>query len=349
MLEGQVAVLSSGGLAPDRSADLLEAIFQSRLYRAELDTFLLQPMKRIPPILEKGVVPREVIERYPLLERLLESGDRRLVEKDEDGVVRFSSVLVNGRDVIAVLDGMSSEPGLAEHVDRDRSGILDDYESIFDHRSFTGRSGGMYGYEGIGCTYWHMVAKLLVAAGECALEAEDHDDPEVLARLRSLYIRIRDGLGFRMDAARFGALPIDAYSHSDGRGHAKQPGMTGQVKEELITRRMELGVLFEPEGIRFSPTLLPESEWTTEPTAWPMPGFDGEDAEEIMIPARGIGFQCLGVPVVLRRAEGDARIEIHRADGEVTTIEGNRLDRESTGRLIRRDRSISRLEVRVGS
>ena len=52
----------------------------------------------------------------------------------------------------------------------------------------------------------------------------DAVDQAVVDRLRSSYRRVRDGLGFRMDAERFGALPIDAYSHSDGRAAPSSPG-----------------------------------------------------------------------------------------------------------------------------
>ncbi|MCP4837407.1 MAG: hypothetical protein GY895_21890 [Phycisphaera sp.] len=348
MLEGQVAVLSAGLLTAERAADLLETAFDSALHRTDLNTFLLQPAKEIPSILDKGVVPPETLEDLPLLRRLVESKDRRLVEADDSNVVRFASSLVNGRDVVSVLDLMSSDPLLASDVARDRSGIIERYDSIFDHHAFTGRSGGMYGYEGIGCTYWHMVAKLLVAVGECVFEAERRDEPrEVVDRLRSLYGRVRDGLGFRMDATRFGALPIDAYSHSDGRGRAKQPGMTGQVKEELITRRMELGVRVEPEGIRFAPTLLPESEWTTAEVAWPRLDFNGGVGGEITIPVGGIGFQCLGVPVIMHRGGEPIGIEAHMVDGSTIRLDGDRLDRSLSDRLLARDRTILHIRVNI--
>ena len=56
-------------------------------------------------------------------------------------------------------------------VARDRQAVLDVFEVVFDHRSFTGRSGTMYGYEGLGSVYWHMVAKLLLAVQEVTLRA----------------------------------------------------------------------------------------------------------------------------------------------------------------------------------
>ena len=346
MLEGQVAALSSGLLPAERCADLLEALFESALHRKDLNTFILQPIKEIPSILGKGVVPAHVIEDHPLIARLLDSDDRRLVERDETGVVRFASLFVNERDVVYILDQMETEEDLAADVARDRAGILECYESVFEHHAFTGRSGGMYGYEGIGCTYWHMVAKLLVSVGECVFAAErDGASPEAIDRLRTMYARVRDGLGFRMDAEHFGALPIDAYSHSDGQGRAKQPGMTGQVKEELITRRMELGVRVESEGIRFAPTILPDEEWTTEAMTWTVRDLEDGKVREIEIPANGLGFQCLGVPVVMRRGDDGTRIQVHRADGAIEVVQGDRLDAGTSQRLIQRDGTISLIQI----
>jgi hypothetical protein len=47
------------------------------------------------------------------------------------------------------------------------------YERVLQHHAFTGRSGTMFGYEGLGCIYWHMVAKLLLAVQERVFEAAD--------------------------------------------------------------------------------------------------------------------------------------------------------------------------------
>ncbi len=346
MLEGQVAVLSAGVLSPGESADLLDALFTSALHRADLDTFLLQPVREIPALLDKGVVPADATANITIFERLVDAGDRTLVERDAAGVVRFAAGLVNGRDVAAVLDRLAIRSDLADVVAAERDAILALYENVFDHHAFTGRSGGMYGYEGIGCTYWHMVAKLLVAVGECVIAAENTDTDEATrARLVEHYHRVRNGLGFRMDAARFGGLPIDAYSHSDPDGRAKQPGMTGQVKEELLTRRMELGVRIERGTIRFTPTLLPESEWTTAPLDWSLP--DGDGPKTIAIPADGLGFQFVGVPVVLHRVDGPARIVLHHTDGTSREIAGDRLDAVLSRGLLSRDHGWSHLVVDV--
>jgi hypothetical protein len=117
----------------------------------------------------------------------------------------------------------------------------------------------MFAYEGLGCIYWHMVAKLLLAVQERVFEASDAAAPELPA-LVSHYRRVRDGLGYRKTAAEYGAFPADPYSHTAGEGGAQQPGMTGQVKEEILTRWGELGLRFEAGQIRFDPVLLDPAE-----------------------------------------------------------------------------------------
>ena len=74
----------------------------------------------------------------------------------------------------------------------------------------------MYGYEGLGCIYWHMVAKLLLAVQEIVLRAIARRTAG-LDRGRlwpSTYYRIRAGLGFEKTVAEYGAFPTDPYSHT---------------------------------------------------------------------------------------------------------------------------------------
>ena len=197
MLEGQVAVLSSGVLDAEASANLLETLFESTLYRSDHNTFLLYPIKSIEDFLSKGQVD---VQSSALLQQLVEADNRQLVVKDHAGVVRFAPDLVNRRGVLDVLNQLAQEEHWSTLVEQDRGHVVNLYESVFDHHAFTGRSGGMYGYEGIGCTYWHMVAKLLVAAGECVQDAQ-HAPDAIQEQLRGLYHRVRDGLGFRHAAS----------------------------------------------------------------------------------------------------------------------------------------------------
>jgi hypothetical protein len=133
--------------------------------------------------------------------------------------------------------------------------LADAYERVLHHHAFTGRSGTMFGYEGLGCIYWHMVAKLLLAVQENVFHAADRGAPELPA-LQRHYRRVRDGLGYRKRAADYGAFPADPYSHTPAEGGAQQPGMTGQVKEEILARWGELGLRVQQGRVRFDPVLL---------------------------------------------------------------------------------------------
>jgi hypothetical protein len=104
-----------------------------------------------------------------------------------------------------------------------------------------------------------MVAKLLLAVQERVFDALDQGAPE-LAALQQYYRRVRDGLGYRKTAAAYGAFPADPYSHTPAEGGAQQPGMTGQVKEEILTRWGELGLRMREGWLHVQPVLLDASE-----------------------------------------------------------------------------------------
>lgn len=331
MLEGQVAVLSSGVLDASASATLLEELFDSALYRADHDTFLLYPIKSIGDFLSKGQVD---VQNSDLLQQLVEADNHQLVVQDHAGVIRFAPDLVNQRGVMEVLNELAQDGRWTKLVEQDYEQVVNLYQSVFDHHAFTGRSGGMYGYEGIGCTYWHMVAKLLVAAGECVQDAQDAP-VKVQERLHGLYHHIRDGLGFRRTPHQFGAYPIDAYSHTPGDRGAQQPGMTGQVKEELLTRRMELGVQFCHGEIHFNPILMRSQEWKTMQRSSELLPHDLSPGEVL--------FQLCGVPVIYAQGES-TKIEVQTVEG-VTEVSGSVLSKEWAAHLFARDGVIKFLQI----
>ena len=248
MLEGQVAMLSCGLLSLADSVKLLDALFASPLFTPDRQSFLLYPDRRLPGFLERNRLDAAALD-LPVVRAMLKSGRTDLVCAQSDGTVRFNAALANRGDLEAAgADLGDALPALA-----------DAYERVLKHQEFTGRSGTMFGYEGLGCIYWHMVAKLLFAVQERVFEASDRKAPELQA-LSGLYRRVRDGLGYRKGAAAYGAFPADPYSHTPGEGGAQQPGMTGQVKEEILTRWGELGLRVHDGRVRFDPVLLDAEE-----------------------------------------------------------------------------------------
>ena len=239
MLEGQVAVLSSGLLSGEEVADLLDVMRNSDLYREDQRSYMLYPNRRRKTFLEMNNLP-EAAKELPVVQKYLGS----ILKQDCDGGIHFDAKYRNAN-------------ALPEE-------LKDLYEQVFNHHAFTGRSGTFYKYEGLGCIYWHMVSKLLLAVGEnIQREADENPSPQgkVLGRLVSHYFAIREGIGSHKNPAEYGAFPFDPYSHTPSMAGAQQPGMTGQVKEDIISRWFELGVSVRDGQVTFAPTMLRDEDF----------------------------------------------------------------------------------------
>jgi len=302
MLEGQVSALSAGSIPPEEAVDVLEALFRSTVYRADQQSFMLYPDRELPSFLEKNRIAPERIDDIPLLRRLLDEGDTRLVLRDGDGCYRFNPEFVNESDLEFRLDELAGE--YDDDLEIARGPIKTLYEDVFNHQAFTGRSGTMFGFEGLGCVYWHMVSKLLLAVQENFFRALDTGaDADTLQQLGKLYYRVRKGIGFNKSPSEFGAFPPDPYSHTPKHSGARQPGMTGQVKEEVLTRFGELGVRVSEGCVRFEPRLLRAREFTAGQHSFRYLDVDGE-WQELTAPRQSLVFTWCQVPIVYTLSDG---------------------------------------------
>ena len=344
MLEGQVAALRSGALEPGEAATLVESLFASDLYRADQRSFMLYPDRQLPGFLDKNRIPAEGVRSIPLLQRMLEAGDARIASRDSGGCCRFNADLTSARDLEARLDSLEGSHG--EAVEAARGPLRELYEAVFRHREFTGRSGTMFGFEGLGCIYWHMVSKLLLAIQENFQAAVEAGAPVAdCRRLGSLYYRVRDGLGFNKTPQAYGACPTDPYSHTPRHGGARQPGMTGQVKEEVLSRFGELGLAIRDGAVRFEPRLLSEREFAI--AARPFRFLDVEGRwQELQVPARGLAFTWCQVPVVYRLVDqGPPAMTVMREDGSPQALAGLSLPAELSAEIFRRSGRVRRLSL----
>lgn len=344
MLEGQVAALSSGMVSPAEAVAMLDRLFESPLHRADQRSFLLYPEKELPAFLDRNRLPVDAGERAPLLAALERVGDRRLVVRDAGGALRFHECFRNAADLDRMLDRLALEPEWTGAVARDRTAVHEVWERVFHHHAFTGRSGTMYGYEGLGSIYWHMVAKLLLAVQELAWRAADTDAPgDVRRGLTRHYFAIRSGLGFEKTAEEYGAFPFDPYSHTPRHAGAQQPGMTGQVKEEVLTRLGELGVRLEAGRLSFAPILLRRAELLREGQVFR--GIDGSgEAYDLAVGPGTLVFTLAQVPVVMSGGE-HAGWRVLRRDGRWAEGPGSRLPEDLTREWLARDGSVSRAEI----
>ena len=343
MLEGQVAVLSAELLSPEESISVLKTLRASALYTERQHSYLLYPNRRLPAFIERNIIPPEFLSSSPLLNALVASGNTKLIEVDTSGQAYFAGKLNNTAAVSQVLSGLASN-GFEAEVANEGAAIEDLFSDLFDCANFTGRSGGMYAYEGLGSIYWHMVSKLLLAVMETVKRAErDGVSPETLASLRAAYYDVREGIGFNKTPDVYGAFPTDPYSHTPGFAGARQPGMTGQVKEEVLTRLLELGVEVEHGRVTFNSSMLRAAEFLQAAQSLRYVDVAGETRELSLAPGE-LGFTYCQVPVVMSTGS-EKSIQLHSADGSVTQLQGCCLTVEQSLALFKKSGELTRLNV----
>ena len=191
----------------------------------------------------------------------MEDGNLRIIEKSITGQYHFKVNFNNADSLKEALNDLPQDH-YSELVEQGKDQVLQIFEEVFNHKAFTGRSGTFFGYEGLGSIYWHMVSKLLLAVEECCLRAIDEDQTEeVIGRLLEHYYEINEGIGVHKSPELYGAFPVDPYSHTPTGKGAQQPGMTGQVKEDILSRIGELGVSVKEGVVKFKPGLLMKDEF----------------------------------------------------------------------------------------
>ncbi len=343
MLEGQVAVLSAGCLKPEEALSVLNALKNSALFREDQYSYILYPNKELPGFLHKNTIPAEAAGRSALIQQMLADGAKQIVEQDIKGGLHFNGNFKNAKDLAKALDALSGTKygGLAS---QERQLLLSVFEEVFNHKAFTGRSGTFFAYEGLGSIYWHMVSKLLLAVQECCLQAmAEGAPPEIIGGLLDHYYEIQAGIGVHKPPGLYGAFPTDAYSHTPQHRGAQQPGMTGQVKEDILSRIGEMGVEVLGGKLCFSPRLLRKEAFLSSTDELGYIDVEGQP-QRLPLEAGQLAFTYCNVPIVYTLAEAD-EIRVQYTDGKGQQIPGKVLTAEDSRAVFGRAGKIARIEV----
>ena len=345
MLEGQVAAISSGALSSEECCDALDRLRESNLYRADQNSYILYPNRQLRPFMQKNQLDASAAKNSKLIERLLADKNRSVVRANLNGKLNFCGDFRNVHDLRKALDVLAdSNPDYQSLVQSDREYLEELFESTFDHHRFLGRSGTFFAYEGLGSIYWHMVSKLALAVIEqYVAESQVAARPELLSRLRDHYRKIRDGLGVNKAPELYGAFPIDAYSHTPENSGAKQPGMTGQVKEDVLCRMLELGVRVENGAIAFEPSLFQSKEFSQRQSAFQFYGLAGND-REIKLDEGMFGWTWCQTPILFVESDRQ-RLVLTLANGEVQERQQLELSATEANQLFQRTGEIKQIEI----
>ncbi|MRT92096.1 hypothetical protein EMN46_03965 [Ancylomarina sp. 16SWW S1-10-2] len=345
MLEGQVAVLSSGYLSPKESLDVFDALKASALFREDQYSYILYPNRQLPLFSEKNNIPANKVKESKLLSLLIADGDTSILRADNLGDFHFNGSFRNADVLEKALNKLTSDKHLSL-LKEEKDQVLGVFEEMFDHQSFTGRSGTFYGYEGLGSIYWHMVSKLLLAAQESYFEAvEENADPVLIGRLKDHYYEIKAGIGLYKSPDLYGAFPTDAYSHTPGNAGAKQPGMTGQVKEDFITRMGELGVQVDNGEILFSTSLLNHQDVLNQSELFDFYDINGAK-QQIVLQKGQLGFTFCKVPVIYTKSDKN-QITISFKNGNTKDFSSNVIDKETSTLIFNRNGEVEKIEVSI--
>jgi hypothetical protein len=286
----------------------------------------------------------EQVSGLTLVSALVEANDRTLIVRDENGNYHFSGHIRNSKDVTRSLDALKDQSHYAELVKAEADTIGALFESVFRHAEFTGRSGTFFGYEGLGSIYWHMVSKLLLSVQETLIRTRSEPS---LKKLMDRYADIRKGLSFNKSPDVYGAFPTDPYSHTPKDQGARQPGMTGLVKEEILTRQVELGFFIDHGALTFDFLFLKEDEFLAEPTVFTYFGIDGYQ-EQIDLIAGSLAYLICQVPVILH-ASNENCITLYFTDGSTQRVTGHVLDAVQSRHIFQRDGTIHHVIVSIAN
>jgi len=346
MLEGQVAALSSGYLKANESLQILDALKNSSLYRADQNSYILYPNKDLPKFLEKNNIPKSSIENSTLLKKLLATSNHSIFNMDCKGNYHFNGNFHNANDLKNSLALLKEQEEYQFLVEKESEVILQIFEEVFNHKAFTGRSGTFFGYEGLGSIYWHMVSKLHLAVLEVIEKAyQDNEDKSVIAALSAHYDAIGEGIGVHKSPEVYGAFPTDPYSHTPAHRGAQQPGMTGQVKEDILTRKGELGVNVNQGKLTFDPKLLNEKQYLQQEETVIFNDLENKPYS-IQIEKGSLAFTVCQVPIIYKIGNKN-QIEVVFKNKQTEVFSSLTLNLEISQKIFNRTGEISQLNVSI--
>ena len=347
MLEGQVAVLSSGYLDGKETLKVLDALKQSKLFRKDQYSYLLYPFKELKGFLDRNTISEDAVLSSKLFQEMLKDKSVEIIERDVNGEYHFNGNFKNANDVADALEKLSNTKYsglLASETPK----VLQAFEDVFNHKAFTGRSGTFYGYEGLGSIYWHMVSKLLLAVQESCLQAISNGEDEVMVgHLLEHFYEINEGIGVHKSPELYGAFPTDPYSHTPGGKGAQQPGMTGQVKEDVISRFGELGVFVKHGKLYFNPCLLRKEEFVSKETNFEFLSISKEN-DSIKIPINALAFTYCQVPIVYNISDKDS-LKVTFSDGKSKIIDSLMIDSETSDKIFKRTGEVIQIQAYINS
>ena len=191
-----------------------------------------------------------------------------------------------------------------------------------------------------------MVSKLQLAVLEtCTSAIATEQNGTSIGNLLDHYYEINAGIGVHKSPKLYGAFPTDPYSHTPAGKGAQQPGMTGQVKEDVLSRFGELGVVVSEGKLGFNPCLLRKNEFLQESKIFNYIAIPNKQ-DSILISKDSLCFTYCQVPVIYTISDEDG-LSVNLSNGTTKTFETLSLDTTISEHVFNRDSEVIQINVHI--
>jgi hypothetical protein len=143
----------------------------------------------------------------------------------------------------------------------------------------------------------------------------------------------------------YGAFPTDPYSHTPSHRGAQQPGMTGQVKEDILTRKGELGIKVSDGKLTFDPALLNKNQFLQQEETVSFNDLKSK-AYSVQLEKGSLAFTVCQVPVIYSIDE-ENQIEVVFNNNKTEIFSSLTLDLEMSQKIFNRTGEIIQLKVSI--
>ena len=138
-------------------------------------------------------------------------------------------------------------------------------------------------------------------------------------------------------------MPTEADAQTPAGKGAQQPGMTGQVKEDILSRFGELGVFVKEGRLMFNPRLLHIGEFLKTPKTFEYTNMNKE-VKEIELEKDSLCFTYCQIPIIYKLSDKE-NLKVVFDEDSILEYEELKLDSQSSKKVFKRTEEIDRIIV----
>ena len=154
---------------------------------------------------------------------------------------------------------------------------------------------------------------------------------------------MRDGIGLSKTPEQYGAVSVRSLlAHAEHAG-IQQPGMTGQVKEDILSRLTELGMRVRGGILSFDPVLFESRELLRNESSLDYVDLSGRQAR-LVLPRDSFAYTLCQIPIVYHRSF-EQQLVVHSEDPEPLLRDSLSLTAAETASVFARRGEITRIDV----